>query len=278
MIFRRHPNLLKTVVPQLLLILAVSVLVVATHGHVFGLRIRLYIVPFPLVGVSLAIFLAVRNHAAYVRCVEACQIWDRILVAARALTAQVANSLPADGDGFERKLLVQRLIAFVHALTHQLRGTDPSDELARCLPREEVEQLRGAHYVPAALLDRIRLMLSRAGRKRGDGEPLMGILDAQVSELAAAVAGCERIAPQPIRFAHSVLLRRTVYLYCCMLPFGLVGELGMATPVVSVFAACTLFALLAIAQEISGPFGANPNCVELSALHRLILEYRVQAV
>lgn len=278
MLFVRDGAVLKTIMPQLLLILAISVLAVVTHGHVFGLRIGLYVVPFALLGACLAIFLAVRNHAAYVRCVEACRIWDRILVAARVLGAQVANSLPEDGDGFERTLLVQRLIAFVHALTHQLRGTDPSDDLARDLPREEVEQLRGAHYIPAALLDRIRLMLSRAGRKRGEREPLIGILDAQVSELAAAVVGCERISHQPMRFACSVLLRRTVYLYCFMLPFGLVGELGAATPVVSVLAACTLFALLAIAHEISGPFGANPNCVQLNALHQLILQYRAQAV
>jgi putative membrane protein len=57
-----------------------------------------------------------------------------------------------------------------------------------------------------------------------------------VSELAAAVAGCERIPRSPIPSAYGVLLHRAIYLYCFMLPFGLVGDLGMATPLVSVFA------------------------------------------
>jgi hypothetical protein len=42
-----------------------------------------------------------------------------------------------------------------------------AEDLARYLPKEEAEELRGMHYIPVALLDRVRLMLSRAGRKRG---------------------------------------------------------------------------------------------------------------
>lgn len=270
MLFVWDGSVLKSIVPQLLLMLAISVLAVATGGRVFGARIPLDTVPFPLVGVSLAIFLAFRNNAAYARYVEARQIWGRILIAARALTSQVINYLPTDGDGFERKLFVQRLIAFVYALTHQLRGTDPTGDLARYLPEEEVEELRGMHYIPVALLDRIRLMLARAGRKRGEGEPLLWILDAQVSELAAAVGGCERISHTPIPFAYGVLVHRTVYLYCFMLPFGLVADLGVATPLVCVFVAYTLFALEAIAQEISEPFGTDPNCLALNAMTRNI--------
>ncbi|HEX5342635.1 MAG TPA: bestrophin family ion channel [Duganella sp.] len=271
MMFVWNGSVLKTIVPQLLLILAISVLAVVTRGHLFGLRFHLDLVPFPLVGVSLAIFLGVRNTAAYARYVEARQIWGRIVNAARALTAQVTTYLPQDGDGFERKLFVQRLVAFEYALTHQLRGTDPSEDLARYLPKEEAEELRGMHYIPVALLDRVRLMLSRAGRKRGHDEPLLWILDAQVSELAAAVAGCERIPRTPIPSAYGALLRRTIYLYCFMLPFGLVGGLGMATPLVSVFAAYILFALEAVVQSYDASSAAiRPSvrtAASTSALH-----------
>jgi putative membrane protein len=37
-----------------------------------------------------------------------------------------------------------------------------------------------------------------------------------------------------------VLLRRVVYLYCLLLPFGLVADLGLATPLVCVFVAGSL--------------------------------------
>ena len=35
----------------------------------------------------------------------------------------------------------------------------------------QCQELRGMQYIPVALLDRLRLMLARAGRKRGDSEP-----------------------------------------------------------------------------------------------------------
>ncbi|MFB9128555.1 bestrophin family ion channel [Paraburkholderia dipogonis] len=42
----------------------------------------------------------------------------------------------------------------------------------------------------------------------------------QINELGAPLEGCERIASTPIPFSYSVLLHRTVYAYCVMLPFG----------------------------------------------------------
>ncbi len=260
----------KTIVPQLLVILAVSMVAVFTRGHIIDHTMLLDTVLFPLTGVGLAIFLGLRNNAAYARHAEARRIWGRILSAAQVLTSQVADRLPADGDGFERKLFVQRLIAFIYALIHQLRGTDPSADLARYLSVEECQQLRGMRYIPVALLDRLRLMLARAGRKRGDGEPLLWLLDGQVGELAAAVAGCERISNLPLPFADGLLLRRTVYLYCLLLPFGLVADLGLATPLVGVLAAYTLFALEAIAPKISQPFGSDPDFRTLNAMVRKI--------
>jgi putative membrane protein len=260
----------KTIVPQLLVILMVSMVAVLARSHIMGHEMVVDAVLFPVAGVGLAIFLGLRNNAAYAHYVEARQIWGRILSAARALTSQVIIYLPADGDGFERKLFVQCLIAFVYALRHQLRRTDPSADLARYLSAEECQELRGMQYIPMALLDRLRLMLARAGRKRGDGEPLLWLLDGQVSELAAAVGGCERISNMPVPSAYGMLLHRAVYLYCFMLPFGLVADLGLATPLVCVLVTYTLFALEAIAQEISEPFGTDPNCLALNAMTRII--------
>jgi predicted membrane chloride channel (bestrophin family) len=41
----------------------------------------------------------------------------------------------------------ERLIAFVYALTHQLRGTDPAADLRRYLSKAEAAELRGMHYI-----------------------------------------------------------------------------------------------------------------------------------
>lgn len=268
MLFIWDGSVLKAIVPQLLLILAISTLALETDGRIGGIKIPLDTAPFPLVGVSLAIFLGFRNNAAYARFVEARHLWGRILIATRNLTSQAATYLPADEAIRERTVLVARLIAFTYALKHQLRGTASAADLARYLDPEELAQVGSLQYIPVALLDRVRTQLAQAARRQSDSATLAWMFDGQVNELAADLAGCERIANTPIPYPYGVLIHRTVYLYCFLLPFGLVDAIGAATPLISVFVAYTLFALEAIAQEISEPFGTAPNCLALDAMTR----------
>lgn len=270
MLFIWDGSVLKSIVPQLLLMLVISSLAVLSGGRILGTKIPLDTAPFPLVGVSLAIFLGFRNNVAYARFVEARQIWGRILIAARTLTSQTLNYLPADGALDARGLFVRRLIAFVYALMHQLRRSDAGPDLARYLDAGELERLRGKDYQPVALLDTLRQMLAGAASAQPGGAQLLWMLDAQLNELAAAVGGCERISNTPIPYPYGVLVHRTVYLYCFLLPYGLVDAIGPATPLISVFVAYTLFALEAIAQEVSEPFGTDPNCLALHAMTRTI--------
>jgi len=73
-----------------------------------------------------------------------------------------------------------------------------------------------------------------------------------------------------------VLLHRTVYTYCILLPFGLVDAAEFFTPLLCVFLSYTLIALEAIANEVADPFGTVPNALALDAMayniERSILE------
>lgn len=270
MLFVWDGSVLQSIVPQLLLMLMISLLALLSDDHIFGVKIPLDTAPFPLVGISLAIFLGFRNNASYARFVEARHIWGQLLIAARALTSQAITYLPADATVFERRLLVRRLIAFAYALKHQLRLTDPHADLSRYLPPEELLRLQGLNYLPIALLDSVRAMLAEAVQRQSSQAPLLWMLDAQVNDLAATVAGCERIKNTPIPYPYGVLVHRTVYMYCFLLPLGLVDAIGVATPLISVFVGYTLFALEAIAQQIAEPFGLAPNCLALNAMAREI--------
>ncbi|MDB5145984.1 MAG: hypothetical protein JWQ57_4, partial [Mucilaginibacter sp.] len=94
--------------------------------------------------------------------------------------------------------------------------------------------------------------------------------DKNLNKLSEIVGGCERIASTPIPYSYRVLLHRTVYLYCFMLPFGLVDSLGWLTPFIVVFIAYTFVAFEAIADEIEEPFGTEANDLALNAMCRMI--------
>ncbi len=66
-------------------------------------------------------------------------------------------------------------------------------------------------------------------------------MDNKLDELAHVLGGCERLATTPVPFAYTLILQRTVYLFCTLLPFALVGDLHYMTPFVSVFISYTFY-------------------------------------
>jgi putative membrane protein len=155
-------------------------------------------------------------------------------------------------------------------MKHQLRKTDPTQDIARFLNGDLVQVLNKKHYKPIAILNEIRHDLVFLQTETGFSDTTRWILDAQINALGQAVGGCERIASTPIPFAYSVLLHRTVYAYCVLLPFGLVDSTEFFTPLLCVFIAYTLIALEAIANEVAEPFGLAPNALALDAMSRTI--------
>src|SRR5690606_23634630 len=67
-------------------------------------------------------------------------------------------------------------------------------------------------------------------------------------------------------FAYTLILHRTVYLFCIMLPFALVQDLHYMTPFLSVFISYTFIALDSLAEELEDPFGMEDNDLALNAI------------
>ncbi|KVT07202.1 bestrophin family protein [Burkholderia ubonensis] len=270
MLFVWNGSVLQSIIPQLVFMAIVSTLAVFTNGRIFGEKIPLNTAPFTLFGLALAIFLAFRNNASFERFKEARHLWGDVLIASRTLTSQMRRYLPDHVDDALRNQTIDLLIAFVYALKHQLRHTDPADDLTRVLGHARTDALSGKVYKPVALLDEIRGNLARMLARAPDAGTTRWMVDEQINRLGNAVGGCERIASTPIPFAYSVLLHRTVYAYCVLLPFGLVDSTEFFTPLICVFIAYTLIALEAIANEVAEPFSTAPNALALDAMARTI--------
>jgi ion channel-forming bestrophin family protein len=62
------------------------------------------------------------------------------------------------------------------------------------------------------------------------------------------------------------MIHRTIYLFCVLLPFGLVDGAGLLTPLFSLLVAYAFMALEAIAAQIEDPFGIEENDLALNAI------------
>jgi putative membrane protein len=71
-------------------------------------------------------------------------------------------------------------------------------------------------------------------------------------------------------YAYSLLLHRTVWLFCLLLPFGIVSSLGYTTPVLTTVLAYAFLGLDALGEELEEPFTLSMNGLPLDAMVRHI--------
>lgn len=269
MLFEWKGSVLPQLVPRLVLLLLFSITVV--YFKDFLLSYNLHINPsiFTLFGIALAIFLGFRNNVSYDRFWEGRKLWGALLNDTRSLARQV-HTLVEDDLKTDRTIFIKHLTAFVYALKHQLRNTDSSADMWRLLPQEFAQELSEIRYKPVIIL---KAMGGWVQKKRLEGaiEPMSQLaFEDNFNRLSDIVGGCERIAGTPIPYTYSVLLHRTVYIYCFMLPFGFVESMDWLTPLVTVFIGYTFVALEAIADELEDPFGDQPNDLALDTMTRMI--------
>lgn len=263
MIFVWNGSVLGDILPQLSVVAALSSFVVWSHGRLFHHHIPMTVAPFTLLGVSLALCLGFRNTASYDRYWEGRRLWGELLNLVRSLTRQALTLASLEKNHPLTEEWTALLAAFTHTLRHQLRNTNPQADLARLLPPETASQIAATHYRPSTILLLLGEWVARRQREGYFGEMIAVAIDHNLHGLSDVLGGCERISSTPLPYPYPVMLHRIVYLYCFLLPFGLVGDLGIMTPVISVLVAYTFMAWDAIAEEIEEPFGTKPNDLAL---------------
>ncbi|TCR81502.1 bestrophin family protein [Rhizobium sp. BK376] len=278
MIVRPRPSLLQLffivrgsivlrILPQIIVIFLLSLAIVAGHEERPGVILSLNSGPFALLGIALSIFLGFRNNACYDRWWEARKDWGQLIFIARGFARQTLLLETSGEAGIAaRQGLLRLTIAFSHALVCHLRPGGNDDKVARHLDEGTFGLYRAARNPPDLLL---RLMSADLARLKADNrisDIQYQLLDASVGQIGAVQAACERIRSTPLPFGYTLLLHRTAYLFCFLLPFGFVDSLGWGTPFVTALVAYTFFGLDALGDELEDPFGNQLNALPIGAL------------
>lgn len=263
LLFTLRGSILPRVAPKLAGIVAVSCAVVWAESRWPTLfPVSAGVTPFTVVGLALSIFLSFRNNACYERWWEARKHWGSLIGEVRNL----ARILPALLPERDAALQLRRLSAFAHGLHARLRDLDEAAAITRRSPDSDLSGPNPTDSVLAAIT-RDLAALTRAGRL---SDIQFGILEARIEALSGVHTACERLANTPLPFAYTLLVYRTAWLYCLLLPVGLTGSLGWATPVVVALVAYTFFGLDALGDELEEPFGTEPNDLPLDAMVRAV--------
>ena len=214
--------------------------------------------PFAVFGVALSLFLGFRNNAAYDRWWEARKLWGGLLADTRSLAREAMVFLP---EADQRQTLLRAQRSFLHAHRCALRGMAPDAALLRGLPA-------GLPPTADAILDRMSADLAAwrgAGHLDGFGARS---LSARLAGIGQAQASCERIRQTPLPYVYSLLMFRTTWLYCLLVPLALVDPAGWLTPLFAGIVAYTFFGLAEVTEELAHPFGQTGNALPLDAICR----------
>ena len=263
LLFVRRGSLVHLILGQQLFIFTLSSLVVWAHGQFFHWKVTLTSGPFSLMGVALAIFLGFRINTSYDRFWEARKQWGTVLVETRNLARKALTMI---GPGRDARPFVLGMIAFATTMRNQLRGQAMETGIKELLPASVRARLEGARSAPTLVLIWLGKWIHDCRENRLLEPTLAQNMEDSMDGLSMALGSCERIASTPLPFTYSVILHRSAYLYCMLLPFGLVDAIGLMTPLVVTFVSYTFFALEALSDEIEEPFGLSANDLALDAM------------
>ena len=271
MLFEWNGSVLPQLLPRLSILFTYSMLVVYFREDLLSYNIYINPAIFTLFGIALAIFLGFRNTVSYDRFWEGRKLWGALLNDTRSLARQAHTLVEGNDYNKERTHFIHLLTALVHALKHQLRQTDADSDLKRLLSySNDDNKFKNFVFKPIMILKELGAWVNKAKLSGRIDSITQANFDLNLNKLSDIVGGCERIASTPIPYTYSILLHRTVYIYCFLLPFGFVESTVWITPFVIVFIAYTFVALEAIADELEDPFGIQPNDLALEAMSEMI--------
>jgi putative membrane protein len=226
--------------------------------------------PLSLMGAALGIFLGFRTNSAYDRWWEARSLWGQLVNQSRSLARQAIafTETHPDRSGVDHwvRLLLHTHVAYIHALRRHLRREDVLAAVRPLLTGEEWQSLNGASNIPFALLRRLgSLVAEGAGKNYIDGFQWQR-MDETLSGLTDAQGGCERIKNTPLPRQYDLFPEFFTFVYCALLPLGLVGRMGLATAPIVVLIAFVFLATNRIGRNIENPFEGLPNDIPMTAL------------
>ena len=251
---------------KILGIALLTVIVLVVDQHVVTLP-HISIGAMGIFGVALSLFLGFRNNAAYDRWWEARKLWGSMIADVRNLGRHMCVFV---GKGSDREHILSCAVAFAHLHRGFLRNVDVRDDIVDWIGEEKASAMiarkNPADAALRSMADQIGRLIERDAVS-GFGQMT---ISQTLSSLALAQAGCERIVTTPLPFVYSLLVRRTTYLYCWLLPFALIESTSWFAPVFAAVVAYVFFGLQAVTNQLELPFRNVQNGLPLDAMCRVI--------
>ena len=251
----------------------------------------------PSLSLVVGLMLVFRNQTSYNRFWEGNNHMTNMVTNIRNLSRSLLTCSFVEGgppstesERADTERTVRILVALIFASKNHLRA-EWGQNLPLLFPPRQAERLRRRESVSMAKPEYSELLPAgtRGFEEQGLGlvqqlsvhveayikrgyhrgwfhAPQAGQLTVQLNSLVLEYGAMETIHMTPLPVALLIHMRQVLALFCCVLPFALVAEMGWWSVVLVVFVAFTLYGIEAIGCQLEDPFGYDKNDIKVDAI------------
>ncbi len=120
--------------------------------------------------------------------------------------------------------------------------------------------------LPLQLAFMVEAFVTRGADRGWFSAPQASQLTVQISTIIAAYGKMETIRITPMPIAHLIHQKQVLALFCCVLPFAMVNEMGWWTILIVSLVTFTLYGIEGIGCQLEDPFGHDRNDIKMDAI------------
>lgn len=263
--FRIRGSVVPAVFPRTVLCGTFAALVLLSHYA--GLPIGMSASAGVLLNIVLGLMLVFRTNTAYERFWEGRRLWGTLINTVRNLARHIwVVVLEKDlQDRQEKQIALNLLVAFAVAMKLHLRQEPLNEELVPLLSDSQYSKLKLMNNPPLEIALWIQDYLQQQYYRQCLNLHQLSDMQQLLNTLVDCLGSCERILKTPIPLAYAIHLKQLLLIYCFILPFQYVKDLGWWTVPLVAIVSFTLFGIEEIGIEIENPFGTDPNDLKLDS-------------
>jgi ion channel-forming bestrophin family protein len=261
--FKVKGSVIPAVMPKVLLCGGFGVLISVLSARGFALA-------WPILGnvipsIVLGLLLVFRTNTAYDRFWEGRKAWGALMNTVRNLTRRVwvlVDETKLSGS-LQKQAVLRLIVAFAVAMKLHLRGESVNQELLGLVGDRYGAALQQAPHPCLKIAFWIEDYLQQQYKQKRVDLYQVTTMNALLDGMVDSLGACERILKTPMPMAYAIHLKQLLLIYCLLLPFQLVGEIGFWTGPIVGLVSFTLFGIEEIGIEIENPFGQDHNDLPL---------------
>ena len=219
---------------------------------------------FSMLGIVLGILLVFRTNTAYDRWWEGRKLLSKLGYNWKNVAIKMNAFLP-ENDILHRKYFAIMIANHSFSLKESLRGGVIVDELEEAEPGI-LDNLEKLYHIPNYFLTKVTEKINYLYRQGVLTDMQFLEVTKHIDETSEVVSSCERIRTSPIPFSYSIHLKKFLFAFVLILPFGFIHDLGYWCILIVMLIFYAMVGLDVIAEEIEDPFGQDENDLPFDAI------------